>query len=648
MVGQVWEIVGGGKQGGIVVRTEKGTTSPEHTSRLSTGALVRELELDGERLQYRLLSGEGPGSGWVSVKFKTTDLAIKSDKQAPLICWKVVGGGSKGGVLVREGNGTASLELPKRLATGAFVRELDLQGERLQYQKLLGAGPSIGWVSIKLKDNDLLVHADAPAIATPMPPTIPLDLVATVRPFAVFGKPLPEGFDINGREPGEHFGIHFPFTAEQIEEAGVEWLTQAFHLAGTLPKDNKVAKLVSMKTFLGGGASVKVILNVEYATPSDDLHTQLFVKMPLDPSHKNRMANIYMNMEGSELIFNRFLSKSLPFRSAKYYFGDISMKTSNWILINEKLNFSEAAQEPIRLPANVIEPANRKCFDFQMYDALGNYMALIRNAAKLAAWAATGRLGDQLEAFYPMVKQTLVTFGVQTKQVDGFWPNVEEWVLKCTGERFFPSDIANPDFMESFKEEIKEVGLGLNTVNKYVQKGGDVWGFNHPNLHVDNAYFFSDEGHEKDCGMLDYAGTSHFFILNIFVSGGGILPMATAEMRVEHQNEFVRCFFETLHEHGGHLADVEDMCVRVALMDMAYLIGMFKLIGTNKMGDIYDEVPKEQWASLSGMEDPALAANTIPALMARSATNMLMEGIKTWKGAKYIETFKKWRLANPK
>ena len=76
------------------------TKSNQLDDRLSTGALVEELELKGERLCYKLVSGTGPAVGWavaswvpwphgltacalcreVSIKLKDKDLAVKTDK----------------------------------------------------------------------------------------------------------------------------------------------------------------------------------------------------------------------------------------------------------------------------------------------------------------------------------------------------------------------------------------------------------------------------------------------------------------------------------------------------------------------------------------------------------------------------------------
>eukprot|EP00420_Gonyaulax_spinifera_P010972 CAMPEP_0197924644 /NCGR_PEP_ID=MMETSP1439-20131203/96054_1 /TAXON_ID=66791 /ORGANISM="Gonyaulax spinifera, Strain CCMP409" /LENGTH=191 /DNA_ID=CAMNT_0043547081 /DNA_START=67 /DNA_END=642 /DNA_ORIENTATION=+ len=77
---QVWQVVGGGEKGGIIVRAGKDTQS-EALDRISTGAFVLQLALEDERLHYERLSGTGPQQGWVGIKLKGKDLCVPSDKQ---------------------------------------------------------------------------------------------------------------------------------------------------------------------------------------------------------------------------------------------------------------------------------------------------------------------------------------------------------------------------------------------------------------------------------------------------------------------------------------------------------------------------------------------------------------------------------------
>eukprot|EP00747_Dinoflagellata_sp_TGD_P191263 gnl/TRDRNA2_/TRDRNA2_54394_c0_seq1.p1 gnl/TRDRNA2_/TRDRNA2_54394_c0~~gnl/TRDRNA2_/TRDRNA2_54394_c0_seq1.p1 ORF type:complete len:169 (-),score=39.04 gnl/TRDRNA2_/TRDRNA2_54394_c0_seq1:90-596(-) len=75
-----------------------------------------------------------------------------------MAAWKVVGGVAQGGIVARCGVDLASLQLPERLGTGAVVRELTLQGDRLQFSKVSGNGPETGWVSLKFQGKDLVVR----------------------------------------------------------------------------------------------------------------------------------------------------------------------------------------------------------------------------------------------------------------------------------------------------------------------------------------------------------------------------------------------------------------------------------------------------------------------------------------------------------
>lgn len=80
-----WEVVGGAEKGGILVREGQSLKSPEASERLSHGALVEELELVGERLHYKLLTGTGPAEGWVSLKMSGKDLLVKKDGAAAAV-----------------------------------------------------------------------------------------------------------------------------------------------------------------------------------------------------------------------------------------------------------------------------------------------------------------------------------------------------------------------------------------------------------------------------------------------------------------------------------------------------------------------------------------------------------------------------------
>jgi len=63
--GRVWLVVGGASSGGIHVRMGESMNSARHTTRLRTNSLIEQVEGRGNRLQYELMDGEGPETGWV-------------------------------------------------------------------------------------------------------------------------------------------------------------------------------------------------------------------------------------------------------------------------------------------------------------------------------------------------------------------------------------------------------------------------------------------------------------------------------------------------------------------------------------------------------------------------------------------------------
>lgn len=86
------------------------------------------------------------------------------------IVWIVVGGRGGAGITARRGQSLKSPELPARLAHGARVEQVELDGDRLRYRKLSGDGPDFGWVSLSYKGGRLLKRDDTPREATPPPP----------------------------------------------------------------------------------------------------------------------------------------------------------------------------------------------------------------------------------------------------------------------------------------------------------------------------------------------------------------------------------------------------------------------------------------------------------------------------------------------
>jgi len=78
-----WKVIGGADKGGILVRKGQQTTTPQLSDRLATGAIIEQVELVGERLHYKTISGAGPSVGWVSLTVSGKELLKKVDAGTP-------------------------------------------------------------------------------------------------------------------------------------------------------------------------------------------------------------------------------------------------------------------------------------------------------------------------------------------------------------------------------------------------------------------------------------------------------------------------------------------------------------------------------------------------------------------------------------
>jgi len=76
--GPLWTIGGDSVMGGIPVRSQP---DAKGTDLLMAGSLVEELELCEDLLRYRLLFGDGPPTGWVTVKVKDRIQAVQTTKE---------------------------------------------------------------------------------------------------------------------------------------------------------------------------------------------------------------------------------------------------------------------------------------------------------------------------------------------------------------------------------------------------------------------------------------------------------------------------------------------------------------------------------------------------------------------------------------
>jgi len=525
--------------------------------------------------------------------------------------WEIVGGGDKGGIIVREEFSTGSELLPQRLSTGAIVEEIELKGERLHYRlDGTGTGPPDGWVSIRLSGKELAV----PLIQ--MRPVEALDTEARcaselAKTPVVFTPMTLEKFQANNTKlgPGKIYGIEFPFDGAGLQKMGITWLTKAFHAAGSIPVDNKVKVLKNVKEYVGGGNCAKLTFDVEYETEASNLHTQLFAKVPWPHEGKTKSDRMTSSLyqSGSELCeidTSRLLESRLPFPIPRYYFGDCSDETSNWILITERVPFG-ATIGPMRF-----DPAYDKMKDWELQgNAQEYYYLLIRKGAKMAGMdkAATLAARVVMDSFFPSGFRPQADWGMKPES-SGLPASEFKMKLKMgvdfvsgTGKALFPAACTTPEFVAKYRKVLATINAYTAESNWWCSRNPDYVAWCHGNLNVDNVYFWRDADNVLDVGVLDWGGASSGSV------GAKLwwwLYCCEYDFLNEHLGSMLECFITEYENNGGPRLEKEELRWQFILAALNQAVGLLGAVP-----QIYRMCSKKEWPTITDRKDPRISLN---------------------------------------
>lgn len=285
--------------------------------------------------------------------------------------------GGKTGALVREGCSKGSSKV-KELPKGTLLAVEEEGAADDGTARLRISAPVAGWLSKKLavaRDTsaapDPLSFGDRVTAAAPgpPPPTKPIGGRALPAWPARTGVKRADLVALAGAPGGvgDIYGQRMPRTCADVRKFGAAWLTKCMHAAGTLPKDNAVAKIVRADELpvhkgadCAGGAGRKMFLTVEYKIPDlARLHTELFVKLPWEPDFHMR-GELSLGLgdgDGLEIATYVYLEHLLPCHLPKFYFGDIERATTNYVLVTERVPFAARGTPAASLPAGALHAA---------------------------------------------------------------------------------------------------------------------------------------------------------------------------------------------------------------------------------------------------------------------------------------------------
>jgi len=438
-----------------------------------------------------------------------------------------------------------------------------------------------------------------------------------VRPLAPYKRFPPKKLRelLQQQLPGSVFGLPLWRTAEQLrsEQYGAEWLTKAFHAAGTLPADNRVSRLVrvqelNMKGFSKeGGAAMKCFITVEYLKPDPSLHTELFAKYTWDPA---TMPPGVINMgqdDSLEVHVACMLQHLFPFRSPQFYFADLCRENTAYVIITEAVPYSKRGEEQSLKPYDIL-PGLGKCQDHLLPNPVEFYFCLFRAMGQMGAWDKLGRFDglfgpspvfdEQAYLAYnprpPQSKQTVeMTRTVVAKTLDKEIDFIMNW---C--EKFVVPEVHNMQKLQKLKEEVLDMSPYFGDMSgTYQSNNSDYIAANHANLQADNAWFWRDEYGDLSCGVLDWGG---FMRSPIVARFAGCLSGASCDTLMEYIEDICQCYADEYLRCGGPKVSAKEMVLRFHLCYITCVYDLHRFVEDH----VYPETPKEKFVTFSGPLDP--------------------------------------------
>jgi hypothetical protein len=420
---------------------------------------------------------------------------------------------------------------------------------------------------------------------------------------------------------------------------GPTWLTKAFHAVGSLDEDNKVTKItIEHRTKVtAGNCAAKFLFEVKYKKKQRGLHTKLFAKIPF-PLHplvfNDRMANSVNKqpMDFYEINTYRMLEASFPVKIPKFYFGDISNETSNYILICERIPFCEfdGVDKTKTLKPCEVEGPYEKCKDWQLRGTVKEYyMLLFEQHAKLAAHHKIGKFGtpEMLEQSVRPNNIQDMAFGMNDSGPTGGYPlEVRRQLMQ--GIKFFSetAKVIYPEYVvtEAFQEKFLKTMMKLQAYNVEI----DVWknaddtyvALGHQNLNLDNAYFWRDSEGKLDCGLFDWGG---FGELSVMHKLWWCINCSDFDEVKKNLDDYVGQFVTKYQEHGGPAIDKEMLrrgMLLTAMQNTYFMV--ISVPGCLKM------CKAKEWATIKDRHDPRISGNVDGKSTLRTSIHVLGSGIR--------------------
>lgn len=391
--------------------------------------------------------------------------------------------------------------------------------------------------------------------------------------------------------PGDHSGLTFPVTLEALWKAGPEFLTRAFRSSGRLDDDNAVTEIVSLDRHVLKGASDNALLTVRYAKPDPGLHTDLFVKLP--PDDVERKFHVAGMAYGEILIARRSSEGILPVPVADCYFADYCSSTTNYMLVTERIAFGQGG----------IEPAWKKGRDQEVPEIEAHYRVLAQSLARLVAAHKTGAMGYDLEEDFPFprAKRDFPPIPDAAEKID----RLIDFISRIAPQ-LFPAEATTGQFLNGWRDDLFFGLEHKDTVIDYLHADVDYTGLCHPNLNVDNAWYWRDAAGNLQVGFLDLGGFGQMSIAQALSS---MLMMPDPDRYLALEKCVIADFLRELERNGARPLDPDEVTLQYKASVYSTAISTIVLL----IVDLLPGFSEADWATMEDRFDPRLQEDGLSA-----------------------------------
>lgn len=450
-------------------------------------------------------------------------------------------------------------------------------------------------------------------------------------------------------------GFDFPFNCEQILEYGPAWLTKALRASHALTDDTSVVEitnLVDISKKVGGGAADKAILEVKYSGATD-CPTKFFLKLPCKKV-ADRIQAASLNAGGPEVAFAHFFTcpysktHKFPMEAAKMYFCDINVESSNFIQIQDCLPFSESCPPP-EVPG-ALWPAAEKFQDWKLdsNDTAQMYNLLMEAMGKQAAWMHNIKqteLGQNVQKFFPAdLKLTsfpqsghfLLRYFIYWIGRSLMFFSLNFIQNKCP--QLCPEGMLDNDSLSKFQTEFLEClyyfpELMCHNGSQSKKDGHVLWC--HPNLNLDNAYFYRGaDGKEMNVGGLDF-GQYGGHLVTLVLSGS--ISGADNSYYMPQREHLIKKFCSVYSAESGQHLDGDEV-----FRDFELLSTMKSLICCAVCLKVFETMDEKELRDCKSEKDSPMVDD----FYGRCFTLMTIGSFERWSKGNQYGVFKKWAAEN--